>query len=857
MKRNRKTLTVTLIATFILMALLVTYTTRMMYRTSYSYICELGDDKTSAITADLENYLENAKSVLWVAADTVDHMVANGATDAEIKEYITRESANTEAQFDESYTGIYGVIRGNYIDGVGWEPPEGYDPVARDWYKTGVAANGQPVIVSPYVDAQTGNVIISIVKALTDTDSVLGMDLTLSGVQETVEDIQINGNGYGFILNYDGLVIAHPDKGENGKNYSEEPDKEELFNRIMSVGKGNFNMDIDGKECTVFVDEVLEQWHLVIITETSSLFDATRNILVVSVLINLIVFGLISAFFIVGYRYEQRVNRRLEEMKEAERKKDYEAKILLLEKTAADSANKAKSDFLADMSHEIRTPINAVLGMNEMILRESDDEGIIEYASNIRSAGNTLLAIINNILDFSKIEDGKMTLVPVEFDFAELISGLVNTISERAKAKGLAVNVDIDGSVPSKLYGDDVRISQVLMNLLTNGVKYTEKGSVTLRVLMRGEEDGNAKLRFEVADTGIGIREEDIDKLFKSFERIEEKRNRHIEGTGLGISIVTKLLDMMDSKLDVDSEYGEGSTFGFDLRLRIVDREPVGDYAARHRSASREHGEDEHIRAPGARILVTDDNDMNLKVAVNFMKIFGITPVTCTSGMETVELLKRQKFDIIFLDHMMPVMDGIETLKELKEKDLLGGASVIALTANAVVGAEEQYLKEGFDGYLSKPIMLKDIEKVLKNYMPEELIDDGSSIKEDHSCPVSVEKAKAIGLNVTNGIEYSGGEEDFYIEILTEYAKSADDKCASLGSFLKEKDLKDYRVLVHSLKSTSRMVGADDIADKAKALEDASASEDLEFVESHHDEFVEAYKTISGKILGSRSHKIA
>ena len=856
MNQNRRTLVLTLGATFIMMTLLVIFTTRTMYKSSYSYIHELGNDKTSAITADLENYLENAKSVLWVAADTVDHMVLNGATDEEIIEYITRESTNTEEQFDESYTGIYGVIRGNYVDGVGWTPPEGYDPKVRDWYKVASASNGQPIIVSPYVDAQTGNVIISIVKALTDRNNVLALDLTLAGVQDIIGNTQINGIGYGFILNNDGMVIAHRDSNEKGKYYNVIPDKKELFDKVVSTGKGYFDMEVNGKDCTVFVDNVLDQWHLVIVTESSELFASTRNILIVGVLINLIVFGLISSFYILGYRYERKVYKRMEEMKAAEQQKDYEAKLLMLQKAAADSANRAKSDFLADMSHEIRTPINAVIGMNEMILRESDDDTILDYASNIKSAGNTLLSIIGNILDFSKIEDGKMSLVPVEFDTAELISGLVNSIGERAKGKKLDFIVNIDESIPSVLYGDDVRISQVIMNLLTNAVKYTEKGSIELKAYKKSEKDGDVCLRFEVIDTGIGIREEDIDKLFKSFERIEEKRNRHIEGTGLGISIVTKLLNMMNSELDVKSVYGEGSTFGFDLTLRVVDAEPVGNYEEKRRNALRKSSGGTHFSAPGAKVLITDDNDMNLKVASNFMKIFDIEPVTCTSGKETIELFRKQKFDILFLDDMMPVMDGVETLDILKAEDLIGDAVVIVLTANAVLGAKEHYLNVGFDDYLSKPIVVKDIEKMLKTYLPSDLIcektsetSDGNGVSES-SGALTIGRATEIGLNVTEGIMYSGGEEEFYLEIVTDYANSVEEKCESLQSFKDKKDWENYRILVHSIKSTSKTIGADEVSAKAKQLEDASKTEDVVYIEENHDSFIKEYKDLSNRILG-------
>ena len=851
MKTNRKTLSLTLGATFVLMALLVTYTSRLMYFSSYSHTYELGNDKAAAITADIENYLETARSVLWVAADTVDHMVANGATNKEIVEYITRESSNTASQFDSTYTGIYGVINGQYVDGVGWTPPDDYDPTARDWYKDTVKAGGQPIIVSPYVDAQTGNVIISVCKALSDNKSVLGLDLTLTGVQETVEKISINGNGYGFILNYDGTVVAHHDSGEKGKNYSRDDGKTELFNKVTSIGKGNFEMTVDGKKSTVFVDKVLDQWYLVIVVESGALMKDTRSVLIVSALIGLLVFALISAFYIIGYMHERKVNKRMEEMKAVEQKREYEAKILMLEKSAADSANKAKSDFLADMSHEIRTPINAVLGMNEMILRESKDENILEYSSNIKSAGHTLLSIINNILDFSKIEDGKMALVPVEFDTAELIVSLVNSISERARAKDLDFIVDVDESVPSRLFGDDVRISQVIMNLLTNAVKYTETGTVTLRVRNNGTSGGNVKLRFDVIDTGIGIKDEDLHKLFESFERIEEKRNRHIEGTGLGISIVCKLLAMMNSKLDVESQYSIGSTFGFDLELRVVDPEPMGNLEERKKNASVGQDKKEHLYAPDAKILVTDDNAMNLKVAVNFLKLFGITPVTCSSGMEAIEKIKKEHFDIVFLDHMMPKMDGIETLKVLHDEGCLNGTVVIALTANAVVGAEEQYLNAGFDGYLSKPIMVDDIENTLKKYLPAtEAKAPDEEISEQPGSSLSIEKARSLGLNIEAGIGFACGDESFYLELLGDYADSIPEKSADLTSYLDNGDLENYEILVHSLKSGAKTIGADELSEQAKALEFACKDKNADFVKENHEPFIKALKEFAGKIKG-------
>ena len=389
----------------------------------------------------------------------------------------------------------------------------------------------------------------------------------------------------------------------------------------------------------------------------------------------------------------------------------------------ADAANRSKSIFLAKMSHEIRTPINAIIGMNEMILREEDRQDIIEYGMDVKRSAYSLLSTVNDILDLSKIESGKMELVFAEYDFCTLLHDVVNMISMKAKDKELEIKLSLDEQLPSKLYGDDVRLRQILINLLNNAVKYTDAGSVTLSV--SGEiQDSKVNLYFEVKDTGIGIKKEDLNKLFSEFERIEEKRNRNIEGTGLGISITTQLLTMMDSQLKVDSVYGEGSKFYFHLLQNIVDKEPIGDVEERIREQVAEYSYEVSFVAPQAKILVVDDNQINRKVFLNLLKELQMEIHEAAGGFACLDMVAKQSYDLIFLDHMMPDLDGVETIKKMQVSDnnLCKETPVIALTANALSGAREMYLDIGFSDYLSKPFQPEKLEEMLLEYLPKEKV---------------------------------------------------------------------------------------------------------------------------------------
>ncbi|MGN0406659.1 MAG: response regulator [Bacteroides sp.] len=390
-------------------------------------------------------------------------------------------------------------------------------------------------------------------------------------------------------------------------------------------------------------------------------------------------------------------------------------------KTEAENANRAKSRFLAKMSHEIRTPINAVLGMNEMIIRESNEEAIREYAYDVKNSSELLLNIVNEILDSSKIESGMMEIVPVNYKMGSLLNDLYNMINIKIQDKKLKLVFNIDPSIPSEYYGDDSRIRQVLLNLLTNAVKYTDEGTVTMEVRCSTDNE-NAVLHYSVKDTGIGISEENIGKIYDEFQRFDLSRNRSVEGTGLGMNIVQQLLKLMGSELHIKSEYGKGSEFYFDIEQKIVNAEPLGDFRKKFiQSAQKDNIRTEYF-APKAKVLVVDDNKINLKVFTRLIKKTQIQVYEAESGKECLELLRSQPVDMIFLDHMMPEMDGIETLHAIRDNKLCEGTPVIMLTANAIVGDREKYINEGFDDFLSKPIIPDELDKMILKHLPEELV---------------------------------------------------------------------------------------------------------------------------------------
>ncbi len=574
--------------------------------------------------------------------------------------------------------------------------------------------------------------------------------------------------------------------------------------------------------------ESLKVWYLL---AYSPLEDLEQNRTVDWLLPGIVSFGLI-VLLIYNFIVLMTFNRKLSETAEQ-----------------ANQANEAKSHFLSTMSHDIRTPMNAILGLNEMISRESDDEKVIGYSENIRTAGNTLLGIINDILDFSKIEAGRMNIINVDYSFVSVLNDLVNMVQKKTEDKGLAFNMDVDGQIPSILHGDEIRIKQIITNILSNAVKYTKEGSITFSAGFEKIPDrpNSIILKIAVKDTGIGIKSEDMDRLFTAFERIEEKRNRNIEGTGLGMTIAQSFLVMMGSHLNVESVYGKGSVFSFDLEQKVVKWEPVGNYEeAFRRSVKERHNYREKFIAPHAKVLVVDDTPVNLTVFASLLNRTKIKIDTAESGDEAIVMYKNNHYDVIFLDHMMPNKDGIETLSEMRglkgtEND---ETPIICLTANAISGMREMYINAGFDDYLTKPIDPDRLEVMLLQYLPKGKIAPAADEGEDVDYVLPDFLFHLDELDVGSGLNHCGNGEA-YMSTLKMYLNTAAQNADDIEKFWADKDIKNTTIKVHALKSTSRVIGALKLGEFAARLEKAGDVGDVDMLDSDLPDLISQYRKLA------------
>lgn len=702
---------------------------------------------------------------------------------------------------------------------------EKYDMLERDGFVISVT--------EPFVDDETGQSMIAFYRPmLIKGERYLLMfisnlaDLQLGGMN--VQGLEMD---HGLLIDRNGNILMGEPEGiteQDGNNYysfvenhSGEVRKEEFYRMHQEQDAGYYTVpDASGVEwmCIFNAVPMTEGWRYLYHVNVNEMLQETDTV-TLAFCMTLFMGAWLLMDIIVYFRF----NRKLQKSLVIIEQKNEELAF----------ASRAKTAFVSNISHEIRTPINAVLGMDEMILRECRDNVIRGYAIDIQNAGNVLLGLINDVLDFSKIESGKMEIVPVKYDMVSVIHEVCNLIEIKAKAKYLTLEVQVSPELPVGFYGDEVRLKQIVINLLTNAVKYTDKGTVTFSVGWEKTSEDEAMIIVTVRDTGIGIKPEDMSRLFDEYGRVDELRNRAIEGTGLGLPIVRKLLEKMGSRLEVESVYGQGSVFSFRLRQRVVDWTPMGDFnEARRRLTEQAEDTTAGFRASRAKLLVVDDNQVNLTVVKGLLKRTGVQIDTARSGEECLRMSAENKYDLILLDHRMPGMDGIETIHRIRETvGLNQNTPVIALTANVVSGAREMYIGEGFSDFLSKPIHANSLEQAILRYLPEERLEkpskdgDGTEARGEESADLSEEEAL---------------QEELLRDFVNEYPGTA----GAIRNYLDAGDIKNYTVMVHGLKSSARYVGAMLLSEEARSLEEYGKAGDRKSIEEHTEKFLEHYRDI-------------
>jgi signal transduction histidine kinase/CheY-like chemotaxis protein/HPt (histidine-containing phosphotransfer) domain-containing protein len=733
------------------------------------------------------------------------------------------------------------------------------------------AFQGESVISTTRIDAATGELVLHVCVPI-DQDRVLSVTLPGMIFSEVLADIRVWESGNVFILDESGTLIANMRDFmvlerynfiERAKTNPEDRTIGAFFEQMVTGGSGVGTYDYLGIErlCSwkSLTDSALG-WSIATVAPLrESPAAGVQNSLILGAVV-FFAFGVLGAFLASKsvarpfYLIEQQ-NTHLEELHEL-----------------AMSASEAKSSFLANTSHEMRTPLNAVIGLSELTL--SGDELKGEARENIEKvyrSGVTLLGIVNDILDLSKIESGKFELIPIEYDIPSIINDTVTLNIIRIGSKPIQFHLHVEGSLPSKLFGDELRVKQIFNNLLSNAFKYTKEGAVDWTITC--ERDGDSVwLVSSVKDSGIGIRPEDVSKLFSDYNQVDTKSNRSIEGTGLGLSITKKMVEMMDGEITVTSVYGEGSCFTVRLRQKYVSDVVIGDSVAQSLAAFkyfdiRRTRNDKLVRLklPYAKVLVVDDVLTNLDVARGVLKHYEMQVDCVTSGQKAIDLVRSAevKYNAIFMDHMMPEMDGIEATRIIREEigtEYARTVPILALTANAITGNEEIFLAQGFQAFLSKPIDIMAMDAAIRQWVRDRSQESGHSytptLAEAEAAQTEAEAAtreaaeaersglwELDGFFYQKGLERFAGDEEIYLDVVKSFVKNTPPLLEQVRLVTAE-NLADYAVVVHGIKSSSRSIGAEAVGEQASALELAAKAGDFAIVVSENSDFVKASETL-------------
>jgi len=911
-----------------------------------NYLTKEAKNALSYTQSKIETDLLGIETSLQTLSQSIRNMILRGNSANVVLEYMTvmTEYLMSKEARTFGFNGVYGVydaFNDEYLDGTGWAPPKDYVPKERPWYKVAIAAGGNIATTTPYVDALTGEIVVSYSICIYDNANkplaVISMDMLLDRIAKSVVETRVTEGGYGVLLNENLEVIAIPMKEGMGKPLVELPYKgiSKVVNDLKNGIELSEHKIMDEKlnsDLILFTKRLENGWHIGILTPMEQYYQSVKNMRTFIVVLGVFC-AMVLSFVLLRLTIAKQESDEKNQMAEA--------------------ASKAKSEFLAKMSHEIRTPMNAITGMAELALRENLPDTAREHIITIKQAGANLLAIINDILDFSKIESGKMEIVPGNYQFSSLINDVVSIIRMRVVDSNISFVVNIDCNVPNSLFGDETRIRQVLLNILSNAVKYTKKGFVSFSISGEINED-TVLLTIDVTDSGNGIKPEDLKKLFGEFVQIDLVSHKGVEGTGLGLVITKKLVNAMGGDINVQSEYGQGSTFTITISQKICSPEPLasvekpeekkvlvyennGIYAdsvictvdnlgveceraenddeLREKLKSKDYtflfvsysllekaknitqelgcksqmvvltefGDataDMNLRAlampvhsisvanilngvsdsfsystndnvttrfiaPKAKILIVDDIDTNLKVARGLMLPYKMQVDLRLSGIEAIEAVKANDYDLVFMDHMMPEMDGVEATKRIREMGFYEDLPIIALTANAVSGTKEMFLANGFNDFLSKPIDIVKMNAILAKWLPKKKQEKTMETADKSELNTDLE---IDGIDAKKGIVMASGKTEIYMEILSTFRKDGVDKINEIKKCLETKNYHLYTTYVHALKSASASIGALALSEMAKSLETAGKQQDLTYIEQHNPEFLSALEVLLDNI---------
>jgi signal transduction histidine kinase/CheY-like chemotaxis protein len=829
----------------------------LMVFASYWFVSDLERkhlqrDVKNAISQTEANIIADLKepeTILAGFSETVRGFILRGDNEKRVQEYIF--FINNYMQDNEKnrllgVMGFYGYFdvfgKRYFTESLNWSPPEGYDLESRPWYIAAVEANGDIGVTAPYRNLRVGDVaVITFSRRIFNNEGealgIICLDIKLDRVSQHAINTQFAENGYGFLLSGSRDIIAHPEPSVIGTNfrnvrstiasYEDELVENGFVNEVIAT-------DYRGIKSIVFLERLENGWYMGVVTPREKYYQNTRSMaLFLTVMGALMATGLI-AILLVMYNELNREN---------------EKSLAITKKHAdAEAANAAKSAFLAKVSHEIRTPMNAILGITEIQLRNGSLPNDTKNAlDRIYNSGYMLLGIINDILDLSKIEAGKLELFPVEYDFPSLINDTVVLNIVRYESKPIAFNLRVDENIPLMLYGDELRIKQILNNLLSNAFKYTASGVVSMKVSLSQSEPGSVTLIFCISDTGQGMTPEQLEKLFDEYMRFNMETNRAIEGAGLGMSITKHLVKLMNGNIEVQSKLGKGSTFTVYLPQKIAGgvssligremAEKIGQMSP-VKSAHKKKAPIIYEYMPYGKILVVDDVETNLYVTRGLISPYGLSVDTASSGYEVIEKVKSGiTWDIVFMDHFMPGMDGVETARIIRAMGYI--KPIVALTANVVSGQAEMFFANGFDDFISKPIDIRQLDLVLNKHIrdkyPDDIIKAARQLK--NNMGQSFVSPQAVNPELARIFTRDANKAINMLETLLKKQDGFDDE-----------DIQMYVINVHAMKSALANIGETELSSFALKLEEAGRKKNISVIPTETPAFISSLRGIIDKI---------